>query len=159
MLLDRKHEYWMDLALREAMLSAQRKEIPVGAVIVQDGMVIGRGSNQTETLQDPTAHAEIVAIREACMNIGSFDLSGATLYSTCEPCPMCLSAVYWANIRNLYFCSTRYQAEEIGFKDNHIYNELNREIEERSIPTQQLDHPMAKELFKEWIGKADKISY
>lgn len=132
---------------------------PFGAVVVLDGEIIGKGCNHVIGDNDPTAHAEIVAIREACMNLGTFDLSGAILYSTCEPCPMCLSALYWANIQELYFCSTRHQAEEIGFKDNHIYNELNAEIGDRSIPTQQVDHPMATELFREWIDKSDKTQY
>ena len=116
----------MTMALAEAEAAAQRGEVPVGAVLVAaDGTVLARAGNRTEDLHDPTAHAEIMAIRDACRNISNFDLSGAVIYSTCEPCPMCLSAIYWANIRSVFYVSTRHQAEEIGFKDNHIYEELN----------------------------------
>ena len=154
------HKKYFDEAFEEAFRGVKNNlGGPFGAVVVMDGKIIGKGCNHVIGENDPTAHAEIVAIREACRKIGNFDLSGATLYSTCEPCPMCLSAIYWANITALYFCSTRHQAEEIGFKDNHIYNELNMEIGDRSIPTQQMDHPMAKVLFGEWINKDDKTQY
>ena len=132
---------------------------PFGAVILMDGKIIGKGGNQVSSQNDPTAHAEIVAIRDACKNIGNFDLSGAVLYTTCEPCPMCLSAIYWANIRAVYYVSTRHQAEAIGFKDNHIYEELNLNPSERRIAFVQLDHPKAIELFREWTEKNDKIPY
>jgi guanine deaminase len=154
------HKKYFDEAFKEAF-SGMRNNIggPFGAVVVLNGEIIGRGCNHVISNNDPTAHAEIVAIREACRSIGNFDLSGAVLYSTCEPCPMCLSAIYWANIMSLYFCSTRLHAEEIGFKDNHIYNELKVDISDRAIPTEQVDHPMAKELFQEWIEKTDKRQY
>ena len=132
---------------------------PFGAVVVKDGKVIGRGGNQVSSSNDPTAHAEIVAIRDACSNIGSFDLAGSLLYATCEPCPMCLSAIYWANVSMVYFCATRHDAASIGFKDNHIYEELNVLPEERTIRFEQVDHPLAGQLFSEWSGKTDKIPY
>jgi guanine deaminase len=154
------HEIYLNEAFSEAFKGV-RSNVggPFGAVVVLDGKIIGKGCNHVLGDNDPTAHAEIIAIRQACKSIANFDLTGAILYSTCEPCPMCLSAIYWANIKTLYFCSTRVQAEEIGFKDNHIYNELNKEISERSIPTLQLQHPLAKELFGEWMMKQDKTAY
>jgi guanine deaminase len=154
------HNKYIEEAFAEAF-NGVRSNVggPFGAVVVLDGKIIGKGCNHVIGDNDPTAHAEIVAIRNACKTLGNFDLSGATLYSTCEPCPMCLSAIYWANIGKLYFCSTRHHAEKIGFKDNHIYNELNLGIAERSIPTEQLDHPKAKKLFSLWMAKTDKTPY
>jgi guanine deaminase len=154
------HIKYLDEAFREAFQGVKNNlGGPFGAVVVLDGNIIGKGCNHVLEDNDPTAHAEIVAIRMACKNIKNFDLSGAILYSTCEPCPMCLSAIYWANIKTLYFCSTRHQAEEIGFKDNHIYNELTMNIGDRSMPTHQVDHPMATVLFREWMEKSDKTPY
>ena len=132
---------------------------PFGAVVVMDGKVIGKGGNRVSSQNDPTAHAEIVAIRDACKNISSFDLTGAEMYATCEPCPMCLSAIYWANIHSVYYCSTRHDAESIGFKDNHIYEELNRLPEQRKINFLQVPNPMALDLFREWTEKTDKTHY
>jgi tRNA(Arg) A34 adenosine deaminase TadA len=153
-------ETFLDEAFAEAYFSV-RQNIggPFGAVVVKDGKVIGKGGNQVSSLNDPTAHAEIMAIRDACRNLKSFDLSGATLFTTCEPCPMCLSAIYWASIEAVFYCSTRHDAASIGFKDNHIYEELNCEIEKRKIPFRQVHHPKAAELFSEWAGKDDKIPY
>lgn len=153
-------ETYMDEAFAEAYLSV-RKNIggPFGAIVVKDGKVIGKGGNQVSSLNDPTAHAEIMAIRDACQHIKSFDLSGSRLYTTCEPCPMCLSAIYWANIEMVYYSSTRHDAASIGFKDNHIYEELNCEIEKRKIPFQHIHHTKADELFREWSEKIDKIPY
>ena len=132
---------------------------PFGAVVVMNGKVIGKGGNKVSSQNDPTAHAEIVAIRDACQNIGNFDLSGATLYSTCEPCPMCLSAIYWANIQSVYYCLTRHDAEAIGFKDNNIYEELNLPPQQRKVNFTHHIHPMAIDLFREWSEKNDKIPY
>ncbi|MEI6681378.1 MAG: nucleoside deaminase [Bacteroidota bacterium] len=132
---------------------------PFGAVVMLDGKIIGKGGNRVSSQNDPTAHAEIVAIRDACTKINSFDLSGAVIYSTCEPCPMCLSAIYWANIRSVFYVSTRYQAEAIGFKDNHIYEELNLPPAERRIDFIQVSHPKGAELFSEWTEKNDRIPY
>lgn len=150
----------LDGAFNEAFLSVRNNVGgPFGAVVVMDGKVIGKGGNQVSSQNDPTAHAEIVAIRDACRNIENFDLAGAVLYATCEPCPMCLSAIYWANIQSVYYCSTRHDAAAIGFKDNHIYEELNKDNAQRSINFVQTDHPMAVELFREWGEKQDKIPY
>ena len=150
--------------MREAIrLSIQKmrrgKGGPFGAVVVMDGIIVGKGGNQVSSRNDPTAHAEIVAIRDACRNIESFDLTGAVLYATCEPCPMCLSAIYWANIQAVYYCSTRHDAASIGFKDNHIYEEINQVPEDRTIGFTQVAHPLATELFQEWTEKTDKVAY
>ena len=154
------HENQMSTAFDEAFRSV-RNNIggPFGAVVILDDKVIGQGGNQVSSQNDPTAHAEIVAIRNACKSLNTFDLTGAVLYSTCEPCPMCLSAIYWANFRSVYYASTRLQAEAIGFKDNHIYEELNLHPDERRIDFKQIDHPKAIELFREWTEKIDKIPY
>ena len=132
---------------------------PFGAVVVKDGKVIGKGGNRVSSSNDPTAHAEIVAIRDACSVIGSFDLSGCILYTTCEPCPMCLSAIYWANIAKVFYGATRYDAADIGFKDNHIYEELPLEPANRKIPFIRVDLEPALQLFREWTEKTDKIPY
>jgi tRNA(Arg) A34 adenosine deaminase TadA len=154
------HEKYLNEAFNLAYRSI-RNNIggPFGAVVVMDGKIIGKGGNRVVLQNDPTAHAEIVAIREACRNIRNFDLSGAVLYSTCEPCPMCLSAIYWANIKEVYYCLTRYQAEAIGFKDNHIYEEMNLMPEERALSFHQVTHPEATGLFREWTEKQDKMPY
>ena len=153
-------ESYMNEAFDEAFQSV-RENIggPFGAVVVLDGKVIGKGGNRVSSQNDPTAHAEIVAIRDACKNIKNFDLAGAVIYATCEPCPMCLSAIYWANIQAVYYCSTRHDAASIGFKDNHIYEELNLLPEQRMINFQHISHPKAVELFSEWSEKNDKIPY
>jgi guanine deaminase len=154
------HEYYLNMAFEEAFASV-RNNIggPFGALVVREGKIIGKGSNRVTSQMDPTAHAEITAIREACRNIGTFDLSGAILYSTCEPCPMCLSAIYWANIGSVFFVSTREDAASIGFRDNHIYEELNLPFGDRKISFSQLSNPKASELFTEWSRKQDKIPY
>lgn len=153
-------EKYFDEAFNEAFQSVRSNNGgPFGAVIVMDGKVIGRGGNKVTSQHDPTAHAEIVAIRDACSLLKNFDLTGASLYSTCEPCPMCFAAIYWANIKSVYFCSTRHDANEIGFKDNHIYEELNLPQAQRRIPFEQVEHPKATELFTEWKHKSDKIPY
>jgi tRNA(Arg) A34 adenosine deaminase TadA len=132
---------------------------PFGAVIVKDEKIIGSGCNCVTSTNDPTAHAEVTAIRDACKTLNTFDLSGAVMYSTCEPCPMCLSAIYWANIKTVYYSSTRYDAADIGFRDNHIYEELNVLPAERTVPFLHIDHPRALELFREWFEKQDKTLY
>ncbi|HNY01745.1 MAG TPA: nucleoside deaminase [Bacteroidales bacterium] len=151
---------YMDEAFREAFKSV-RDNIggPFGAVVVKDGNIVGKGGNRVSSENDPTAHAEVVAIRDACKNLGTFDLSGAEIYTTCEPCPMCFSAIYWASIDRVFYCSTRHEAESIGFRDNHIYEELDRPIDQRITRFQQVNHPLAARLFSEWREKTDKIPY
>jgi len=158
--MSESHKNYMNVAFEEAFQTVRNNlGGPFGAVVVMDGKIIGKGGNRVLSQNDPTAHAEITAIREACKKISNFDLSGADLYATCEPCPMCLSAIYWANIKTVYFASTRKDAESIGFRDNHIYEELNVPHDERKITFRKLSNPKAGELFLEWSGKQDKTPY
>lgn len=132
---------------------------PFGAVIVLNKEIIGRGRNMVTSINDPTAHAEIVAIREACRNHKTFHLKDAVIYSTCEPCPMCLSAIYWTNIKSVFFSSTKFDAGSIGFSDNLIYNEIEKPIEARLIKFNRIELPESSVLFNEWMNKDNKITY
>jgi guanine deaminase len=132
---------------------------PFGAIVVSDGYAVGRGYNRVAETLDPTAHAEILAIREACRTIGRFDLRGCELYTGCEPCPMCLAAIYWACLDAVYYASTRQDAAEAGFGDRFIYEQLSLEIAARSLPMKQLSREYALQLFHEWAAKPDKIPY
>lgn len=132
---------------------------PFGAVITLDGIIIGKGHNMVTSTNDPTAHAEMVAIRNACKNTNSFHLADSVLYASCEPCPMCLAAIYWANIKTVYFCSDRLDAAEIGFNDKFIYDELSLPIEKRTMKLEKIHLPMATELLDEWNKKQDKTGY
>jgi guanine deaminase len=132
---------------------------PFGAVIVKDGKVIAEASNKVTVKNDPTAHAEVEAIRKAGEEIGSFDLSDCILYASCEPCPMCLGAIYWAHISEVYFAATRYDAEHAGFDDSHIYDELSLPLADRKIRMAKQDEESAVKLFEKWNEKLDKDSY
>jgi tRNA(Arg) A34 adenosine deaminase TadA len=132
---------------------------PFGAVIVKDGRIIAEGYNQVTSNNDPTAHAEIVAIRAACAALGSFSLRGSEIYSSCEPCPMCLAAIYWARIDRIYYGNDRQAAARIGFDDEFLYREIALPLEARSLEIQQLLGDEAREAFDAWERKPDKISY
>jgi tRNA(Arg) A34 adenosine deaminase TadA len=132
---------------------------PFGAVITQNGEVISEGWNQVTSSNDPTAHAEVMAIRKACEKLNAFSLEGCEIYSSCEPCPMCLSAIYWARLDRLYFANSRDDAKAIGFDDAHIYEEVGKPVHERVIPTVQMHLPEAAAVFAEWHDKVDKIEY
>lgn len=132
---------------------------PFGAVIVKDGKIIGEGWNKVTSSNDPTAHAEVVAIRNACENMKNFSLEGAEVYTSCEPCPMCLAAIYWARIEKIYFGNTRKDAAQIAFDDDFIYTEIPKDIKERKVPMEQCAHAEAHEVFVEWQNKNDKIPY
>ncbi|MGB0452844.1 MAG: nucleoside deaminase [Bacteriovoracaceae bacterium] len=132
---------------------------PFGAVIVKDGEIIAEGWNKVTSSCDPTAHAEVTAIRNACQKLGTFSLEGCEIYTSCEPCPMCLAAIYWARIDKIYYANTRQDAAAIGFDDEFLYQEFKVEMEERKIPLQQIDRESAKEVFDEWSKKIDKIHY
>ena len=132
---------------------------PFGCVIVKDGKIIGEGNNQVTSTNDPTAHAEMVAIRNACKNINSFQLEGCEVYTSCEPCPMCLGAIYWARPDKIYFANNRSDAAEIGFDDAFIYDEIGEKIENRKIQMEPLGRMEALEIFKQWKLKTDKIEY
>jgi tRNA(Arg) A34 adenosine deaminase TadA len=132
---------------------------PFGCVIVKDGEVVGKGVNSVSSLNDPTAHAEIMAIKDACRNLGSFQLQGCDIYTSCEPCPMCLGAIYWARPERLFYANDKKDAAEAGFDDDFIYQELGVPLEKRKIPMQQLLRNEAKKIFQEWISREDKRLY
>jgi tRNA(Arg) A34 adenosine deaminase TadA len=132
---------------------------PFGAVVVVDGQVVAEGWNQVTSTNDPTAHAEVVAIRRACAALGRFDLRGAVLYTSCEPCPMCLSAAYWARLDGVVFGNARDEAAAIGFDDEWLYQEVPKPIEARSLPMRRLLAAEALEVFEAWAKKPDKVAY
>ncbi len=132
---------------------------PFGAVIVKDNTIIAEGFNQVTINNDPTAHAEVNAIRNACQALGTFDLSGCEIYTSCEPCPMCLSAIYWARLDKIYFANTKVDADSIGFSDQFIYDELDKAPKDRQIPTTTLMRNEAIKAFEAWENKTDKIEY
>ena len=132
---------------------------PFGSVIVKGEKIIAEGSNKVTSTNDPTAHGEIVAIRQACKNLNHFNLSGCELYSTCEPCPMCLSAIYWAHLDKVYYANTRDDAQKINFDDSLIYSELQKNIDKRKIPMIQMMRDEALRAFELWDKKKDKIKY
>jgi guanine deaminase len=132
---------------------------PFGAVVVRKSKIVGRGSNQVTSANDPTAHAEIVAIREACKRLKTFQLDDCDLYTSCEPCPMCLSAIYWARLANVFYGNTRQEAARIDFDDDLIYREVALPIGKRTLKMKQLLHDEALAAFAEWQRKTDKILY
>ncbi len=132
---------------------------PFGCVIVKDNKIISEGSNKVTSTNDPTAHGEIVAIREACLKLNTFNLSGCELYSSCEPCPMCLSAIYWSHIDKIFYANTRDDAKNIDFDDSFIYSEINKKIGDRKIQMTQMLRDEALKAFKIWDEKVDKIKY
>ena len=132
---------------------------PFAALVVRDGKILATGTNQVTTAQDPTAHAEIVAIRGACQAIHDFQLSGCELYTTCEPCPMCMGAIYWARLGKVYFANTREDAARIGFDDSFIYDQLALPVESRKIPMIQIMREQALAALREWEKSPKKIQY
>lgn len=132
---------------------------PFGAVIVKDGRIIGQGCNRVAEANDPTAHAEIVAIRDACRRLGRFQLDGCTIYTSCEPCPMCLGAIYWARPQRIVYACSRSDAADAGFDDEFIYREIDIPPDRRSIPAEQHGREQALEVFREWEDKEDKCVY
>jgi len=146
-------------AIELSISSANGTGGPFGCVIVKDSKIIGEGSNKVTFSNDPTAHAEIVAIREACKKLNTFNLSGCDLYASCEPCPMCLSAIYWAHVDNIYYANTRNDAKKINFDDSLIYSEISKKIEDRKIPIKQMLRDEALKAFEIWDKKTDKIEY
>ena len=146
-------------AIRLSLENVKKGGGPFGAVIVKKGKIISRGFNMVTAGNDPTAHAEIVAIRKASKKLKSFDLKGCEIYTSCEPCPMCLSAIYWANIEKIYFANTRGDAKKINFRDDHIYNELAKPLKKRKIPINQMLRKEALKAFELWEFIADKIPY
>ena len=150
---------FMMRAVELSMESVDKGTGPFGAVVVKDKKIISEGFNTVTLVKDPTTHAEIVAIRSACKVLNNFSLKECELYTTCEPCPMCLSAIYWARIDKIYYANTRDDAQKINFSDAQIYEELNKPIKERKIPMQQMMREEALKAFEKWDKKVDKIKY
>ncbi len=138
---------------------SENKGGPFGCVIVKNGMVVGKGCNEVISARDPTAHAEVVAIRDACQNLKSHQLEGCTIYTSCEPCPMCLGAIYWARPDRVVYACTRNDAAAIGFDDDFIHKEILLPQSEREINIHQCGHELGLEVFRSWQEKSDKIQY
>ncbi len=153
-----KNEF-MKKAIELSIKSVNNGGGPFGSVIVKGDKIIAEGSNKVTSNNDPTAHGEIVAIREACKKLNNFSLNGCELYSTCEPCPMCLSAIYWARIDKIYYANTREDARKIDFDDSLIYTELQKNIDKRKIPMIQMMRNEALKAFEMWDKKTDKVKY
>jgi tRNA(Arg) A34 adenosine deaminase TadA len=132
---------------------------PFGAIVVRDGEIIGEGWNQVTSTNDPTAHAEVVAIRNACARLGSFQLDGCDIYTSCEPCPMCLGAIYWARPARVYFAATREDAAQVGFDDQFIYEEIEKTHEHRQMKLANFMREEALVVFQNWTNKPDKTEY
>jgi len=150
---------FMKRAIELSIKSVNSGTGPFGAVIVKDDKIISEGFNTVTLTNDPTSHAEIVAIRMACKSLVNFSLEECDLYTTCEPCPMCLSAIYWARINKIYYANTRSDAQKIDFSDSMIYEELNKTIEDRKIQMHQMMRDEALKAFDLWDKKKDKVKY
>ncbi len=150
----------MRQAIELALLNVDKNNGgPFGAVVVKDGVIIGKGANLVTVTNDPTAHAEIVAIREAAKKIGSFELQDCEIYTSCEPCPMCLGAIYWSRIGKLYYAATKDDAAKANFDDSFIYKEFALPKDQRSIPSLQLMRDDAVKVFEAWSDSEDKVTY
>lgn len=157
---DELHQKFMQMAIdlaREGM--TKNAGGPFGCVIVKDGVVVGKGHNEVTSTMDPTAHAEMVAIRNATRELQDFELTGCDLYTSCEPCPMCLGAIYWARPNRVFYACTKEDAASVEFDDDFIYQEIEKPYAERSIPMSNLLRQQAVQVFHEWKEKADKTAY
>lgn len=158
--MKKDHNYFMSKAIELAKKGVDSNAGgPFGAVIVKDGEIIAEGYNSVTSKNDPTAHAEVVAIRNACKKLNSFQLEACIIYTSCEPCPMCLGAIYWARPKKVYYACTREDAANIEFDDQFIYNEISKEINGRQIPFVNFMRKEASEVFKNWSEKVDKVEY
>jgi tRNA(Arg) A34 adenosine deaminase TadA len=154
------HEQFMQRAIELAQRGVDTNAGgPFGCVVVKDGKIIGEGSNEVTSTNDPTAHAEVVAIRNACKTLGTFQLDGCHIYTSCEPCPMCLGAIYWARPARIFYAATREDAAAAGFDDQFIYEEMEKQIDNRTMKLENLSRAEAVKLFKNWTDKPDKIEY
>ena len=154
-----QEENYMKEAIACSCKNIENNGGPFGAVIVKDGKIIAKGSNRVTANNDPTAHAEVVAIREAATYLNDFNLSGCEIYTSCEPCPMCLSAIYWARIDKIYYANTKTDAKNIGFDDSFIYDEIALPVEQRKIPVVHMMRDEALQAFRNWEEKLDKTEY
>jgi len=159
-MLTEKQKDFLERAIELSLLGMQNGQGgPFGCVIVKENKIVGEGHNMVTSTNDPTAHAEIVAIRQACKNLGTYQLTDCDVYASCEPCPMCLGAIYWARPRQVIFANTRREAAAIQFDDEFIYSEINTPMEDRKIPFIHFPHPQAKAVFDLWKNMADKRLY
>ncbi len=150
----------MQEAIHNAIRGMQNNEGgPFGCIIVKDDKIVGKGNNKVTSNNDPTAHAEVTAIRDACKNLETFQLTGCILYTSCEPCPMCLGAIYWARPDKVFYACNQVDAAKIGFDDAFIYKEIPLPLDKRSIPFEQINRKEALKAFDFWQEKEDKISY
>lgn len=149
----------MRMAIRLALENINNGGGPFGAVIVKDGEVVSTGVNRVTAHHDPTAHAEVQAIREACRKMGTFSLDGCSIYTSCEPCPMCLGAIYWARLSRVFCGCTKVDADEAGFSDDFIYKELDKPNDERQLVQQFMLNAEARETFRAWAAKTDRVDY
>lgn len=155
-----REEKFMIEAIKLSRNSARENEGgPFGCIVVKGDKIVGRGNNKVTSTNDPTAHAEVVAIRDACKNIGSFQLVDCEIYTSCEPCPMCLGAIYWARPKVIYYANNRGDAAAIGFDDSMIYEEMNKSYSDRKIPIIAIYRDEALQVFKEWKEKLNKTLY
>ena len=159
MTITEQDKVFMREAIRLADESVKNGGGPFGAVIVKDGEIVAGSANSVTRDNDPTAHAEVNTIRQACRKLGTFDLSGCVIYTSCEPCPMCLGAIYWARISHIYYGNTRKDACDINFADDFIYEELERKLEDRTVPIEPLLSDEALSSFRLWAEKTDKTEY
>jgi guanine deaminase len=159
-MVEERHKQFMLEAIALSLRGMENNEGgPFGCVIVKNNVIIARGNNQVISTNDPTAHAEINAIRNACRHLGAFQLDGCQLYASCEPCPMCLGAIYWARPERVFYACTRTDAARIGFDDQFIYEEMMSDRQQRKIPMEQLLRVEALKVFSSWSEKQDKIHY
>ena len=158
-MITEQDKQFMREAIRLANESVERGGGPFGAVIVKDGEIVAGSSNSVTIDNDPTAHAEVNTIRKACQKLRTFDLSGCTIYTSCEPCPMCLGAIYWARIGKIFYGNTRKDARDIDFADDFIYEELELPLEKRTVPIKPLLRDEALKTFRLWSEKTDKVEY
>lgn len=154
-----QEEMFMKEAIQMSLKSIENGGGPFGAVIVKNGEIIAKASNKVTQDNDPTAHAEVTAIRSAAKKLNTFNLSGCEIYTSCEPCPMCFGAIYWARLDKLYFANSKADARDIGFDDSFIYEEIELPYDQRSIPNIQIMRHEALKAFKDWEEKEDKIEY
>lgn len=155
-----EHEKFMDEAINLAVEGVMAGDGgPFGAIVVKDGKIVGRGNNHVTSTNDPTAHAEVMAIRDACKNLNTFQLSGCVLYTSCEPCPMCFGAIYWARLDKVYYSANRHMASYHGFDDSFIYDEVNLSFDRRRIPFIHVSPEKGVVPFREWDNKENKVKY
>ena len=150
---------FMKRAIELSIQNIKNNGGPFGCIIVKENKIIAEGVNRVTLNNDPTAHAEIIAIRNACKKLNTFNLEKCELYTSCEPCPMCLSAIYWSHIDKIYYGNSRLDASKIGFDDDFIYNELNKDLSSRKIQMKQISQKEAKKAFLDWDKKIDKVEY